>query len=146
MRRFVHSLALASIVLAGCAPGKGDVSGKVTYNGAPLAKPGGTIVFVTPGGVQVAAPVAADGTYRAPDVPRGENKVAVYYPNPKFQELAKQSRHLPGPNEAVKPAPIADVPPYLTPAKYASGDTSGLSVSVGTGTAFDAALTGPPIK
>lgn len=138
--------AVVTLTAAGCAPGKGDVSGKVTYNGTPLNKPGGTIVFVTPGGVQVAAPVAADGTYHAADVPRGENTVAVYYPNPKFQEAARQSRHLPGPHEAARPAAVADVPPYLTPARYASGDTSGLSVSVGTGTTFDAALTGPPIK
>jgi len=75
--------ALAAFALSvsgsGCAPGKGEVSGKVTYNGVPLNKPDGNIVFVSPGGVQVVAPIAADGTYHATDVLRGDTKIAVYY-------------------------------------------------------------------
>ena len=101
MRRLTRCSAFAIVALvsgipgSGCAPGKGDVTGKVTYNGVPLNKPDGNIVFVSPDGVQVVAPIAADGTYRATGVIRAQNKVAVYYPNPKFQELAKQPRKLP---------------------------------------------------
>lgn len=144
------AFALAAFALsfsgAGCSPGKGEVSGKVTYNGAPFDKPNGSIVFVSPGGVQVIAPIAADGTYRATDVTRGNAKVAVYYPNPKFQEVAKQGRKIPNSKEAAGPSPFAEIPPFLTPAKYASVDTSGFAVTVGASTTFDAAMTGPPIK
>jgi hypothetical protein len=131
---------------SGCAPGKGEVSGKVTYNGAPLDKPGGNIVFVSPAGEQVVAPIAADGSYRATDVPRGEAKVAVYYPNPKFQEAAKMPRSLPKGNEPMTASPLLDIKPFITPDKYASTDKSGLVVKVEANTTFNTDLTGPPIK
>lgn len=146
LRCFVFSLAAFTLSFSslGCSPAKGEVSGKVTYNGAPLDKPGGNIVFVSAGGLQIVAPIAADGTYKATDVPRGDMKIAVYYPNPKFQDAAKKPRRLPSPNE---PPPVLDViPPYLTPIKYASTDTSGLAVKVEASTPFNVDLTGPPIK
>jgi hypothetical protein len=142
---FFTAMAL-SLTGLGCSPGTGEVSGKVTYNGAPLDKPNGNIVFVTPSGIQKSAPISADGTYRATDVPRGDVKVAVYYSNPKFQEVMKQPRKLPGANETATPSPLATTQPYLTPDKYASGDTSGFAVSVGATTTFNAELTGPPLK
>jgi len=146
-RRSLFALSAFALSLSGfgCSPGKGEVSGKVTYNGAPLDKPNGNIVFVSSGGIQVVAPIAADGTYRAADVLRGDSKVAVYYLNPKFQDSAKQSKRLPSLKEpgVVPHPPIA---PFLTPEKYASVDTSGFAVKVEANTSFNADLTGPPIK
>ncbi|MBA4189137.1 MAG: hypothetical protein C0467_14155 [Planctomycetaceae bacterium] len=132
----------------GCAPGKGEITGKVTYNGTPLKKPDGHIVFVSPDGVQVVAPIAEDGTYRATGVVKGQNKVAVYYSNPKFPTLATTSKKVPSAKESPTgtPLPPVDIPPYLTPAKYASEGTSGFAVSVGATTEFNADMTGPPIK
>ncbi len=140
-------LALAALVpgLAGCSgPKRVDVTGQVTYNKSPLAKPGGTIVFVGPDGSQTVASISPDGTYRASQVPVGLNQVAVSYPNPnaKFgKQVASRSR-----KSAPPPPPTTPPPePFLTPARYASVTTSELSVQVETGTVFNPDLTGPPI-
>ncbi|MCE9564978.1 MAG: hypothetical protein K8U57_23330 [Planctomycetes bacterium] len=146
------ALFSAALVLSvsgvGCAPGKGEVTGKVTYNGAPLDKPNGNIVFVSPSGIQVVAPIAADGTYRATDVPRGDTKIAVYYSNPKFPTVNNNQpqRKIPMPNDPSLAVPLPEIPPYLTPIKYASEGTSGFAVKVEANTVFNAELTGPPIK
>lgn len=115
--------------------------GRVTYNGTPLAKPGGEIVFVGPKGTQIVAPVAEDGTYRAVGVPTGLNRVAVYYPNPAFKDVKQAAFKRKG----ASPTSADSIPPFLTPVKYASVETSDLSVEVGSATVFDAALAGPPI-
>ncbi|HEX4608830.1 MAG TPA: hypothetical protein VH092_11555 [Urbifossiella sp.] len=115
------------------------MTGKVTYNGAPLDKPDGQIVFVGGDGRQVAAPIAADGAYRAAGVPPGTNRVAVYYPNPKSVVKNREAGKL-KPSE--RPPAVS---PYLTPEKYAAPDTSGLTANVGSGATFNAELTGPKI-
>ena len=132
------ALAALATGAGGCGPGSHDVTGRVSYNGAPLDKPDGQIVFIGPDGDQVAAGIGPDGSYRAPGVVGGPNKVAVYYPNPKAKR-DKVTRPKPG---EPPPPPTA---PFLTPAKYASADTSGFSVAVKKGTVFDADLTGPKI-
>jgi len=138
----VRAVAIAALAvgLGGCG-GKSqfDVTGKVKYNGAPLAKPNGQIVFVGPDGAQVAAPIGPDGTYKATKVSAGLNRVAVYYPNPAFK---KASRPKGAPNPGERPATTS---PFLTPEKYAATDTSGLSTPVAKGTVYDADMTGPPI-
>lgn len=141
MRRPVLRLALvlALACAGGCGSRQFDVSGKVTYNGSVFDKPDGQIIFVGPRGEQVAATINPDGTYRAAGVPAGTNRVAVYYPNPKTrgERIAK-----------LKPGqmPPATAALYLTPAKYASPDTSELSVEVDKETAFDVNMSGPPIR
>jgi hypothetical protein len=135
------ALAVASVCSGGCGDRQVEVSGRVTYNGAALDKPGGKIVFVGPRGTQVVADVERDGTYRAAGVAAGPNQVAVYYPNPE----AQKGRQFP---QKGKPPP-ANVPqhqPFLTPYKYASAETSGLSVRAEKGAVFNAELTGPQIK
>jgi hypothetical protein len=139
----VRAAALALVacgVAGGCGPGSHDVTGVVTYNGVPLDKPGGQIVFVGGDGRQVAAAVAPDGAYRAAGVPAGPNRVAVYYPNPKAQAKNREAGKL-KPGERPPPP----LPPYLTPEKYATPDTSGLTANVGPGATFNADLTGPRI-
>jgi hypothetical protein len=145
MRRIVSSLAVVALALGmgGCGPKLFDVQGRVTYNGAPLSKPNGRIVFVDANGAQAVAEIAQDGTYLATKVPSGLNKVAVYYPNPAAQGQ-KRTRHKLGPGET--PAPQGEAPPpFLTPSQYASADTSNLSTQVGKGTVFNADLVGPEI-
>ena len=145
--QIVLGVAVAGLAsgVGGCwGPKKVDVTGRVNYNGAPLPKPGGQIVFVDADGTQVAASIGQDGAYRAPKVNIGLQHVAVYYPNPEFQ-TAKRSPVKPKKGEP-PPPPLPPAPPaFLTPIKYASIDTSNLSVQVAEGTVFDADLTGPAI-
>ena len=86
--QIVLGVALATLALSvgGCGQKKVDVTGKVSYNGAPLSKPGGQIVFVDATGNQVIATIGEDGTYRAPNVTTGLQRVAVYYPNPEIKK------------------------------------------------------------
>ena len=118
-----------------------DVTGKVTYNGVSLDSPGGKIVFVGPRETQVVAEINPDGSYRALQIPAGLNRIAVYYPNPEYQ-VSKRLRLRP--KEGEETAHSALQPPFLTPSRYASVNTSGLSVDVKKGTVFDAILTAPP--
>ena len=139
------TFAIAPLILSGCAERQVDVKGKVTYNGAPLAKQGGQIIFVGPNGTQVVAPIGLDGTYLAPKVPTGPNRVAVYYSNPD----AVGGKKLPGRPKRGQPPPTYVPPPppaFLTPDKYASVDTSTLSVQVDKEMVFDADLSGPKIR
>jgi len=136
----VLSLAALVLCLGGCG-GKPqfEVTGMVKYNGAPLAKPNGQIVFLGPDGAQVPAPIGQDGTYKAVKVSGGPNRVVVTYPNPAFKKAAR-------PKGAPDPKGRPDTSPlYLTPEKYASADTSELSVDVKKGTTFNVDMTGPPI-
>jgi hypothetical protein len=137
-------LGFAAVLAAGpggCAGEKKvDVAGRVTYNGTPLDRPGGEIVFVGSGGTQAVAAIQPDGTYRAVGVVTGPNRVAVYY---RTGEIKKE-KLLPG--KAKKVQPTAPSSPFLTPSRYASVETSDLSVDVQKDTVFDTDLTGPPIR
>jgi hypothetical protein len=133
------ALTLAALLgVGGCGSSQHDVSGKVLFNGSPLNKPNGQIVFVGPTGAQVAADIAPDGAYRATGVSAGKNHVAVYYPNPRAK--AKPATR-PKPGEPTLPPESA----FLTPGKYASAETSGFSVDVASGTVFNPEMHGPKI-
>ncbi len=143
--RIVLGLAaplVLSVGLAGCGPRMVDVSGHVRYNGAPLARQGGEIVFVGPGGKQVPATVGTDGSYQAVGVPVGLNRVAVYYRNPAAQVGKRERLASKG---AAAEATGEPASPYLTPIKYAAVETSELEVQVAPGAVFDAELTGPEL-
>jgi len=141
MSRRVLWLGLAALALGagGCGQRQYDVTGKVTYNGATLDKPNGVVVFVGPAGEQVVATIESDGTYHASKVSGGVNRLAAYWPNPKATQ-GKKGKLRPG--EIPPPSP----PLFLTPEKYSSPDTSGLSVTVEKEMVFDVELVGPPIK
>ena len=140
-RTFVLLAAAAlAVSLGGCGKPQFSVTGTVKYNGAPLAKPNGLIVFVGPEGTQVSAPIGLDGTYTALKVAAGLNRVAVYYPNPAFTKVARPSG-LP----SSKNRPSAS-PQYLTPVQYSSPETSKLTSQVDKATVFDVDLTGPAIR
>jgi hypothetical protein len=130
--------AVLAVGAGGCwGPSQFDVTGQVKYNGAPLDKPDGQIVFAGPNGTQVAASIGPDGTYRATKVAAGLNRIAVYYPHP---DLRSGKRF---PKKGEPPAP--STPTFLTPARYASVSTSDLSVQVRKDRVFNIDLTGPPI-
>jgi hypothetical protein len=70
-----------ALIACGCKPngglgGKdvGTVSGKVTYNGQPVA---GRITFHTASGSPISAMIKPDGNYVAPSIPVGEAKITI---------------------------------------------------------------------
>ena len=137
-------LLCLAFVLAGCGARQYDVTGKVTYNGRPLAydaapfqKPTGQVVFIGPDGRQVAAAIDHDGGYRATNVSAGANKVVIYYTN---RRVTNKKSVRPNSGEALAGAE----PPVRTARKSAVPDTSQLSVTVENDTAFDIKLKGPP--
>ncbi len=152
MRRLIpypmFGLLVGGIVfgLAGCSGGvHTDVTGKVTYNGQPLPKPGGMIVFVGPDGSQTATPIEVNGSYTAKSVPTGVSHIAVYYPNAAVTNAKPEKKPPKKPEKAAATTPPPVVSTFLTPDKYAVVDTSGLSVEIAEGTVFNADLTGPKI-
>jgi len=135
----VFAFVFAALGVSGCGTRRYDVKGQVKYNGEPLRLPLGTVVFVGPDGSQVSATIDEEtGSYWARQVLAGSNKVAVYYNNPKAGKvLRKEAKQSPN----AKPPP-----PFLTPEKYASTETSQLAKDVNEDTEFIIELTGPPLK
>jgi hypothetical protein len=129
----------AALLGSGCGPSTTDVSGKIVYNGQPLKKSGGKIIFKGPS-KEVTADISETGEYKAIGVQRGENKVAVYYPNPKAQAGRGRGNVAEGGKTGEPESP------FLTPAKYANPDTSELTVTVEKDAAYDPQLTGPDLK
>lgn len=146
-------LLLLLVVMAGCGPGEGKVSGRVLFNGKPL--PGGT-VFFQPAGPQnpVTATLPADesGTFEVV-LPTGEVQVSVDNRDlePRPPAPTGIPRGLPGgvtqkllqgkPLEAAQPpADSTPRPPrrasgkYVKiPDRYYSIATSGLKITVQRG-------------
>lgn len=111
-------LALAIVVASGCGAGKpeGSVSGKVTYNGNPVAA--GSVNFLSTAGVGAQAPIS-NGTYSV-NGPLATGEYSVYVAPP-----------LPTPQPpGTKPAPP---PKFDVPAKFQDAKTSGLKLTVKTG-------------
>jgi hypothetical protein len=118
--RPVLGIGLLALVAVGCQS-KGDVAGKVTFNGKPLVY--GTVLLEGSDGPPVQAKIQGDGSYSARGLPVGEVRIAVNSPDPKsvgshtrFKDPAKQ------------PPPPPDVPGWFEiPQKYSTTTTSGLT-------------------
>jgi hypothetical protein len=99
-------LVAASVLLAlasGCGIGRGDVTGKVTYQGKPLVW--GTVQFEGSDGMLKQSNIKSDGTYSIESVAAGEAKVAVSSINPKssdFQPIQREGTPPPPPRPEVK--------------------------------------------
>jgi hypothetical protein len=118
VRRAIAFLCcLLPVALLGCGGSGGSmksvVTGKVTFNGAPV--PAGTVTFIaqnTEGTTMMSA--IDNGTYRIPNFPPGEVKISVQGPG--------------------RPSNPEDKTPRVTlPEKYLNVMTSGLTYTVKTG-------------
>jgi hypothetical protein len=124
--RSTVALALLPLAALGCA-GKGDVSGKVTYQGKPLVW--GTVQFEGSDNLVKQGNINSDGTYSIRGVATGEAKVAVSSINPKSSDF--QVRQVEG-GPAPKPRP--EVKGWFPiPDKYDTPFKSGLTYPIKRG-------------
>src|SRR5947209_17796776 len=87
--------ALLAALLAGCAAGKADVTGKVTYQSKALTF--GTVVVRGPDGLDIPGTINPDGSYRVTGAAAGKALVGVVSRDPgptlaKGRATAKFSR------------------------------------------------------
>jgi hypothetical protein len=110
-------LALA-LLASGCGPRYGNISGKVTYKGAPVA--GGTITFYDSVNQNRSTDIKPDGTYTIPRVASGQARVTVAAP----MDIKFGGKAISG---------DANVKPMNLPAKYSDPEKSGLTYDVTAG-------------
>lgn len=131
-------LALVAPVLAGCGgSGKGDVSGKITYNGQTL--PYGSVQFMSPGGAFVSM-IESDGSYSIKGVAAGISKISITCQDPKYAEFMKQlsesARNPKVPKPKGNPEDFDKIP-----SKFTNPESSGLTYTVKSGSqTFDIEL------
>jgi hypothetical protein len=120
------ALALLPLAALGCA-GKGDVSGKVSYNGKPLVF--GTVQFEGSDGMLRQANIERDGSYSVRGVATGQAKVAVSSLNPKSSDFVPMQRE-----GAPPPPPRPEVKGWFPiPEKYDTPHKSGLTYPIKRG-------------
>jgi hypothetical protein len=134
--------ALAVVLLAGCGPGRGKVSGRVLYQNAPLS--GGWVTFrpADPRQNTLSVPIEPDGQYEA-TLPAGEVLISVDNrelepagpgPAPELPPTINLPRDAPVPASSSRGRPGGSRKPagsYVPiPEKYYSVDTSGLRCTV----------------
>src|SRR5262245_47362537 len=78
-RRGLTCVTFACLV-AGCAGGSGEVTGKVSYKGKSVAS--GSVVLIGSDGAPRYSDIRQDGSFRFTGVPTGEAKLGVNSPNP----------------------------------------------------------------
>jgi hypothetical protein len=119
--RSAATTGLLLLFALGCS-GRGDVSGKVTYQNKSV--PFGTVMIEGSDGSTRQGNIEKDGSYTVRDVAAGQVRVAVNSPNPKGITLNYKD-----PNK--KPEPYPDVPGWFAiPKQYESIASSGLSYTV----------------
>jgi hypothetical protein len=136
--RWLGAVALfVAVAVVGCKPGggKGIVTGKVTYKGAPLK--GGRVVFSTSNKQGSQADIGEDGTYTTPEMATGPAKIGVEtsYLNRQTGRIRNQP-----PKDAKMPEGYTmaggggDAKRYVKiPDQYEKADTSGLTYDVKSG-------------
>ncbi|HEY1376441.1 MAG TPA: hypothetical protein VGF55_06585 [Gemmataceae bacterium] len=131
--------AACCLLLAGCAPGKADVTGRVTHKGKAVVV--GTVIARGPDGIEMTGGIRPDGTYAVQGVTAGAVKLAVVSRDPAVvgaRARAGKGR-ADGKEDADKGGgPVAPPPPtdaqwFPLPDKYESTDTSGVETTLKAG-------------
>jgi hypothetical protein len=125
-----------SILLSGCGPSLGSLSGKVTYRGKELTS--GTVLLLGSDGVPLSALIGPDGSYRFDSVPIGPARLGVSSPAPvvEKQKINNWSRGRAQVKPGVQVANRASAPKagasgwFPIPAKFAAPETSGLACAI----------------
>jgi hypothetical protein len=118
------SWLMVLILVGGCAPRVGGVSGTVTYQGKPLET--GTIIFYDAANNAPSSPINKDGTYSIPKVAAGKVKIAVLMPLAiPFKGMDMPAVGGKQPTESIK---VPTLPP-----RFADPEQSGLSYEVTAG-------------
>jgi hypothetical protein len=115
-------LILLGLVVVGCS-GRGNVSGKITYQNKPLVF--GTILIQGSDGKAAQGNIAKDGSFTVRGLATGSAKVAVNSPNPRSITL------IPNKNPNYPQEPYPDAPGWFAiPNQYESVSTSPLTITV----------------
>jgi hypothetical protein len=119
-------LALLALPAVGCA-GRGNVSGKVTFEGKPVVF--GTVQFEGSDGSLRQSNIGTDGSYTVTGVATGEAKVAVSSINPNSSDFKPIVR-----GEGKEPPPRPEIKGWFPiPKKYDAPFTSGLKYPIKSG-------------
>jgi hypothetical protein len=138
----VAGLAVLALALAGCGRSKkADVSGTISYRGAPVT--GGTLTLYPVGGKrETAIPVfiKKSGAFVTTGVPPGDYEVAIETESVKKVAKGYDTKDMKPPSTVKMPEKMAnpqqsgDVPVYVEiPRKYADPKTSGLKWTITKG-------------
>lgn len=135
---FLSAAGLALLISACSGPSRATVSGKVTFEGQPIAASGVMISFIGTDGKPVTAEVGADGKYQASGVLVGEVQVAVAYVRPQGQDLPsllKPKDRFDPKTEAPKldPALMQPMTKSPFPESYSDPTTSNLKTTIEKG-------------
>jgi hypothetical protein len=130
-------LILLTLGTVGCAS-RGDLSGKVSYQGKPLAS--GSVLLVRAGAIPMTTRIEEDGSYHFTDVPVGEVKLAVFSPDPAQEAEARKKAEEKRLSSSEKPLP--PLPPlpeidrskwFAIPIEYRDVEHSGLRITINGG-------------
>ena len=116
--------AAGMVALSGCGPSTATVSGKVTYQGKPVVS--GSVTVKAADGTVHQIGLNPDGSFRLDAVPTGPATVGVASPDPKPSSRFEK-------DDPRRPEPVAGWFPL--PPKFADPATSGLTLTVGSGSA-----------
>jgi hypothetical protein len=100
-------LGTLAIILAGCGPRTGQVSGTVSFNGKPVTS--GTVTMVSVDGIPIQSPIGEDGAYSLPQIVVGEAKIVVSSPPLSGPIKRKEDRVDPSTGKKIEPQPEQEV-------------------------------------
>ena len=146
MTRFIRPAVLMAVLLAltGCGDPTTEVSGKVTYQGKPVAY--GTVVVLDAAGAPKSGAIQPDGTYRVSGVRPGPVKVAVSSPPPPGSEPTRKSAGGRDGRDSDDDKPPPNMPPaapevlknwFPIPDKYGDPNKSALTAEAKSGQPID---------
>jgi hypothetical protein len=118
----IFGLPICFFVSTGCAPGRGEVSGKVTYQGRPVVY--GSVQFIGSDNEPRLAEINTDGTYAVQGVIAGENRVLVHSSNP--AHAARVNKF----GQQIEPPPVDPKLWFPIPEKYGLLDQSDLTFTI----------------
>jgi hypothetical protein len=132
-----RALAPLLLMLAGCGPGKADVTGKVIYQGKPVLF--GTVILQGPDGIPMTGMIQTDGTYIVQGVTSGNVLIGVVSRDPGVLAGSKGRKRVDkgdanGGSLESTVAPIIERSKWFPlPLKYENPTESGLTAKIGRG-------------